>query len=142
MLHVSLIAARRLTRPAGILHNPSSARNLCPAPVGPLEQVPVLRPLGRGLFHCVCVHDQGEIGVDLLVRDVAVEPVQRLARLIEVSVADLPPGRLRGEVATNHDGNGPNPLNRKRQAVRPLTVEVENAAEGAGRDDLAGISSA
>ena len=125
------------TRARHVLHEPRHGRHLGPAEVHALEAVPVLRALADGLLHRVRVHHERELRRDLVRGRARVEALDRLARLVELAVADLPPRGFGGKIAPDGDGDGPDPLQGKGQAVRPLVLPLEHAAEDARGEHLA-----
>lgn len=61
---------------------------------------------------------------------------QRLLRLCIASLADEPPGRFWSEEDASDQRNGPDPLNRKGNPVRPLVRSIDHGPQHTGANEL------
>lgn len=113
--------------------NPTA--DLGPAQVHTTEAVPIgttrlelhLKPI-RLLDHSQRSHD-----IDLLTR----QPAQRDLSLVPPALADQPPRALRHEKQPRDDDGDPDPLQRERQAIRPVVIHSLRPGRDAIGDKLA-----
>lgn len=113
----------------------NTTANLSPAQVHTTEAVPIgtsrlklhLKPI-RLLDHSQRSHD-----INLLTR----QPAQRDLSLVPPALADQPPRALRDEEKSRDDDGDPDPLQRERQAIRPVVIHSLRPRRDAVGNELA-----